>query len=83
MLAMSTVHLCVGVKDGIPAAMAVVRWGEVSHTFTRNLNHSHVPCGAGDRFQLLWVTKHADLLKEAAANGEVEPTFRGQVGLRG
>lgn len=36
-------------------------------------------CLAGDRFQLVWVTSHAELLKEAEADGLAEKTFPGQV----
>jgi hypothetical protein len=33
----------------------------------------------GDRFQLLWVTNHDALLKEAQAAGDIEPTLPGLV----
>jgi hypothetical protein len=39
-------------------------------------------CCAGDRFQLVWVTSHADLLKEAEADGYTEKSLPGQVGVR-
>lgn len=35
---------------------------------------------AGDSFQLVWVTSHAELLKEAEAEGFHEPQGLGQVG---
>jgi len=38
---------------------------------------------AGDSLQLVWVTNHAELLKEAAAAGLTEPAFVGQVCLDG
>jgi hypothetical protein len=38
-----------------------------------------VGCFAGDRFQLVWVTSHAELLKEAEADELAEKTFPGQV----